>query len=283
MELNIEAIGKQYKRGTWSLRDFTLTLEPGVVGLLGPNGAGKSTLMNIVATLLKPSEGRVLWNGSDDPNALRRDLGYLPQHFGVYPNLSAIEFLQYMAALKGISAKAAKTRIAELLHLVNLEDAARRPIGGYSGGMRQRVGIAQALLNDPKLLIVDEPTVGLDPAERVRFRNLIADLATDRIIILSTHIVSDVEATAHTIALINKGHLLSYNTPDALLATMQGRVWDLTVTRDDLPYFKEQYLVSHMNQRPEGIQLRIVHDEAPASHAQITHPTLEDAFLGYTA
>ncbi|MGF1506736.1 MAG: ABC transporter ATP-binding protein [Anaerolineae bacterium] len=283
MTLNIESIGKQYKRGVWSPQDFTLSLEPGVVGLLGPNGAGKSTLMNIIATLIKPTEGRVVWNGSEDPNAIRRDLGYLPQHFGVYPNLNAVEFLQYMAALKGISPKAAKRRIDELLHLVNLEEAARRPIGSYSGGMRQRVGIAQALLNDPKLLIVDEPTVGLDPAERVRFRNLIADLASDRIIILSTHIVSDVEATATTIALINKGRLLRYDTPDAILATMQGRVWDLTVSRDALPHFKENYLVSHINQRPDGVQLRIVHNEAPASTATIAHPNLEDAFLGYTS
>lgn len=287
MELVIDTIGKRYKkRGEWSLQGISLHLRPGVIGLLGPNGAGKSTLMNIVATLLRPTEGRVLWNGVDtrhDPNALRRELGYLPQQFGVYPNLNAVEFLHYMAALKGLSHRAAKTRIGELLHLVNLTDAAHRSIGSYSGGMRQRVGIAQALLNDPKLLIVDEPTVGLDPGERVRFRNLIADLATDRIIILSTHIVSDVEATATRIALINGGRLLHYNTPDTLLARMQGRVWDLRVAREALPNVKERYLVSHIQQQADGLRVRIVHDEPPFSDAQMAVPTLEDAYLGYTA
>ncbi|HTQ80595.1 MAG TPA: ATP-binding cassette domain-containing protein, partial [Thermoanaerobaculia bacterium] len=177
MRLTIEKASKIYKGGAAALSDFSLDLQPGVLGLLGPNGAGKSTLMRILATVTRPTSGRILWNGEDtvsSPAALRASLGYLPQDFGVYPNLSAVEFLEYLAAVKGVPARVARGRIAELLSLVNLTEAARRPLGGYSGGMRQRVGIAQALLNDPRLLIVDEPTVGLDPEERVRFRNLLS-------------------------------------------------------------------------------------------------------------
>jgi ABC-2 type transport system ATP-binding protein len=177
MQLTVESLSKNYRGNVLALSNVNLTLRPGVLGLLGPNGAGKSTLMRILATITRPSSGRVLWNDSDiakNPNSLRSSLGYLPQDFGVYPNLSAIEFLDYLAAVKGIPAAAARQRINELIALVNLADAARRPLGGYSGGMRQRVGIAQALLNDPQLLIVDEPTAGLDPEERVRFRNLLS-------------------------------------------------------------------------------------------------------------
>ena len=221
MKLEISNIGKRYKGNFWGLQEFSLELGSGVLGLLGPNGAGKSTLMNILATTTKPSAGTVVWNNSNivrKPNDLRAVLGYLPQDFGVYPNLNAVEFLQYMAAIKGLDGKTTKRRIDELLQLVNLTNASKRPLGSYSGGMKQRVGIAQALLNDPQLLIVDEPTVGLDPEERVRFRNLIADLSGERIIILSTtHIVSDVEATATSIAIMNQGRLITHALPEALL------------------------------------------------------------------
>jgi len=283
MKLQIETVSKQYgRKAPFSLQDVTLTLTPGIVGLLGPNGAGKSTLMNIIATLLKPTNGRILWNDQDiqkQPNALRRVLGYLPQDFGVYPNLNAVEFLQYMAALKGLSNQAAKQRIDELLHLLNLETAAYRPIGGYSGGMRQRVGIAQALLNDPQLLIVDEPTVGLDPGERIRFRNLLADLASERIIILSTHIVSDVEATASSIALINQGRLLQHAAPEALLKRVEGRVWDWVIDQNALPQVKQTHLVSQSIRRPDGLHVRVVQEDAPANDARQAVPTLEDAYL----
>ena len=227
MRLEIAAVRKVYRGDVVALAGVTLTLEPGVLGLLGPNGAGKSTLMRILATLAPPTEGRVLWNGADlarDPDALRAVLGYLPQDFGVYPNLTPREFLEYLAAARGLRGAGVRKRIDALLELVNLADASRRPLGGFSGGMRQRVGIAQALLNDPQLLIVDEPTGGLDPEERVRFRNLLSDLAGHRIVILSTHIVSDVEAVATRIALLAHGRLLADAAPEDLLRAAEGRV-----------------------------------------------------------
>src|SRR5574342_1028790 len=225
--LETHNLSKAYN-GVQALKDFNLKLTPGILGLLGPNGAGKSTLLRMLATITTPTAGTILWNGQDvvkDPEALRSVLGYLPQDFGVYPNLSAQEFLEYMAAIKGMSGEKARRKISDLLDLVNLREAARRPLGGYSGGMRQRVGIAQALLNDPQLLIVDEPTVGLDPEERVRFRNLLSDLAGERIIILSTHIVSDVEATATEIVMIDKGRRIEHAAPEKLLQAVAGKVW----------------------------------------------------------
>src|SRR5215210_6195376 len=220
LNLTIAGVDKQYSATTWGLRDFTLDLGPGVLGLLGPNGAGKSTLMRILATITKPTTGSVIWNGTDiarAPDDLRAVLGYLPQDFGVYPHLNAVEFLEYMAAIKGLEAKAARRRIDELLEVVNLTEVRKRPLGGFSGGMKQRVGVAQALLNDPQLLIVDEPTAGLDPEQRAHFRTLLSDLAGERIVILSTHIVSDVEATATDIAIISKGQLIHHATPETLL------------------------------------------------------------------
>ena len=247
MQLTINNLGKEYKRGFWGLKDFSLEIKPGILGLLGPNGAGKSTFMRMLATITKPTDGSIKWNDVDivkSPDTLRDVLGYLPQDFGVYPNLNAVEFLEYMAAIKGLDAATAKKRIDELLQLVNLKDAAKRPLGGYSGGMKQRVGIAQALLNDPQLLIVDEPTVGLDPEERVRFRNLLSDLSGERIVILSTHIVSDVEATATHIALVNKGQLLREASPESLLNELEGKVWEWTIHSDDLPALKQKHIVS---------------------------------------
>ena len=229
LHLNIENVSKRYGGGTWALRNFTLLPGPGVLGLLGPNGAGKTTLMSILATITRATEGRVVWNDTDlatHPDALRSVLGYLPQDFGIYPNLNAVEFLEYLAAVKGLDASASKRRIDELLNLVNLTDVRKRPLGGYSGGMKQRIGIAQALLNDPQLLIVDEPTAGLDPEERVRFRNLLSELSGERIVILSTHIVSDVEATATDIALISQGSLVAHASPEALLQRVEGKVWE---------------------------------------------------------
>jgi ABC-type multidrug transport system ATPase subunit len=282
VKLTIEHLSKQYRRDFWGLRDFCLELGPGVVGLLGPNGAGKSTLMRMLATITKPTEGTISWNDMDiakSPDAIRTILGYLPQDFGVYPNLNAIEFLEYMAAIKGLGARAARRRIDELLLVVNLKDAARRPLGGYSGGMKQRVGIAQALLNDPQLLIVDEPTVGLDPEERVRFRNLLSDLAGQRIVILSTHIVSDVEATATEIVIIHQGRKLQHNVPEKLLKVLDGKVWQWILPSAEIPALKQQHIVSGMVRHSEGVQVRVVCESAPSPSAQPILPSLEDVYL----
>ncbi len=282
MKLIVTDLGKQYRSDLWGLKNFTLEIKPGILGLLGPNGAGKSTFMRMLATITKPTDGRILWNDIDivkSPDTMRAVLGYLPQDFGVYPNLNAMEFLDYMAAIKGLDPVTAKKRIDELLQLVNLKDAAKRPLGGYSGGMKQRVGIAQALLNDPQLLIVDEPTVGLDPEERVRFRNLLSDLSGERIVILSTHIVSDVEATATHIALVNKGQLLCESTPEDLLKELEGKVWEWTVSSDDLPALKQKHIVSGTIRRSDGVQVRVVSASQPQASAGRVSPNLEDAYL----
>jgi len=282
MKLSISQLGKQYRRDFWGLRDMTLELEPGVIGLLGPNGAGKSTLMRMLATITRPTEGTVHWNDTDilkSPDTLRAVLGYLPQDFGIYPHLTGQEFLEYMAAIKGMDANTARRRIEELLVVVNLVDAAKRRLGGYSGGMKQRIGIAQALLNDPQLLIVDEPTVGLDPAERVRFRNLLSDLAGERIIILSTHIVSDVEATASEIVIINKGRQIQRATPEKLLALLDGWVWQWVIPEVQLTGLKQTHIVGGTVRHGGGIQVRIVSETAPAAEAQPVEPNLEDVYL----
>jgi ABC-type multidrug transport system ATPase subunit len=286
MKLSIEGAGKTYRGGVRGLDDFTLELAPGVLGLLGPNGAGKSTLIRILATITRPTDGRVLWNGTDitkSPDTVRNVLGYLPQDFGVYPNLTAQEFLEYVAAAKGVGARAAARRIDELLQLVNLSDVRKRPLGGFSGGMRQRVGIAQALLNDPELLIVDEPTAGLDPEERVRFRNLLSELSGARIVILSTHIVSDVEATATRIALIAGGRLVACAMPEELLRSVEGKVWEWVVPSDELPALKQRHRISGTLRRSDGVRVRVVHQEKPAPSAQAATPTLEDAYLLHIA
>lgn len=281
MKLAIEQVSKSYDRRGWALTDFSLEIRPGVLGLLGPNGAGKTTLMSILATITRTTKGRVRWNGvelANNPDAIRSVLGYLPQDFGVYPNLNAVEFLEYLAAVKGLDAGSAKKRIDELLVLVNLADVRKRPLGGFSGGMRQRVGIAQALLNDPQLLIVDEPTAGLDPEERVRFRNLLSELSGERIVILSTHIVSDVEATATDIALISQGKLVAHDTPEELLRRVEGKVWELVVPSSELNNLKQSHLVSNTIRRSDGVHARVLGVHG-LNGAQPVAPTLEDAYL----
>jgi ABC-2 type transport system ATP-binding protein len=281
LKLVIDKVSKRYRGGNWALKEFSLELEPGVLGLLGPNGAGKTTLMSILATITRATEGRVTWNGTDvasNPDGLRAVLGYLPQDFGIYPNLNAVEFLEYLAAVKGLDAATSRRRIDELLKLVNLADVRKRPLGGYSGGMKQRVGIAQALLNDPQLLIVDEPTAGLDPEERVRFRNLLSDLSGERIVILSTHIVSDVEATATDIALIAQGTLVTHASPEELLRQVEGKVWEWVLPSTELNAAKQKYLISNTVRRSDGVHARVLAD-APPSGAQPVTPNLEDAYL----
>jgi ABC-type multidrug transport system ATPase subunit len=228
--LTLENVSKRYRGGNYGVRDVSLTLTGGVVGLLGPNGAGKTTLMQMIATITRPTAGRIVFRGHDlarNPDAIRRTLGYLPQDFGVYDNLTALEFLGYIAALKGVRDRA---RLMAMLELVNLHHVANRVVGGFSGGMRQRLGIAQALINDPDLLIVDEPTAGLDPEERVRFRNVLAEIGFKKLVILSTHIVSDIESIATQIAIMREGSLIKLATPqelsprleDAYLEIMRG-------------------------------------------------------------
>jgi len=281
LKLVIDKVSKRYRGGNWALKGFSLELGPGVLGLLGPNGAGKTTLMSILATITRATEGKVTWNGTDvatNPDGLRAVLGFLPQDFGVYPNLNAVEFLEYLAAVKGLDGASARRRIDELLNLVNLTDVRKRPLGGYSGGMKQRVGIAQALLNDPQLLIVDEPTAGLDPEERVRFRNLLSDLSGERIVILSTHIVSDVEATATDIALIAQGTLVAHASPEELLRQVEGKVWEWVLPSADLNAAKQKYLISNTARRSDGVHARVLAD-TPPSGAQPVTPNLEDAYL----
>ena len=282
MELSIEGVSKRYRGGVWGLRDFSLWLKPGILGLVGPNGAGKSTLMRILATVTRPTEGRVTWNGTDvvaAPDGLRSVLGYLPQDFGIYPHLNAVEFLEYLAALKGVDGRAVRRRIDELLHAFGLAEVRKQPLGRFSGGMRQRVGIAQALLNDPQLLIVDEPTSGLDPEERVSFRSLLADLAGERIVILSTHIVSDVEAAATQVAILDKGRLVWHSSPEELLRSVEGRVWELVVSSSELTAIRERHAVSNAVRRADGVHLRVIAGSEPEPGAKPLSPTLEDAYL----
>ena len=280
-QLSLDSVSYRYPGGHAAVSDLSLNLGPGILGLLGPNGAGKSTLMRILATLARPTAGKVTWNGADiaaEPNALRVALGYLPQDFGVYSALSAREFLAFLAAVKGLSGAAARERVETCLSLVGLSEAADRRLGEFSGGMRQRVGIAQALLNDPALLIVDEPTVGLDPEERMRFRHLLTDLAGQRLVILSTHIVSDVEASATALAVMSSGSLRFHGTPEQLLAQAEGHVWEWTLAPERLAQVREKFVVCASLRRPDGIRVRVIGNESPHADAQAVAPGLEDAY-----
>jgi ABC-type multidrug transport system ATPase subunit len=286
MDLVVERVSKRYPGPVWGLRDLNLQVEPGILGLVGPNGAGKTTLMRILATVNRPTSGRVTWNGVDitrSPDGLRAVLGYLPQDLCLYPNLSAVEFLEYLAALKGLDSRAARRRIDELVQLFGLAEVRRRPLGTLSGGMRQRVGIAQALLNDPRLLIVDEPTAGLDPAERVRFRSLLADLAGERIVILSTHIVADVESVATEMAILHHGRLLGHCSPETLLRSVEGRVWEWVIPSDELAVIRAQYTVTGAVRRSDGIHVRVVSPADQVHGARPLAPSLEDAYLCWIA
>lgn len=277
--LHLESVSKKYRTGNYGVRDLSLHVGAGVLGLLGPNGAGKSTLMQIIATVTQPTEGRITFDGIDilaNPDALRRRLGYLPQDFGVYPNLTALEFLSYFAALKGVRDR---RKLLDMLEMVNLHHVADRAVGGFSGGMKQRLGIAQALINDPALVIVDEPTAGLDPEERVRFRNILADLGAHRLVILSTHIVSDVESIATDIAIMREGQLLALQKPEDLMRTAIGSVWELVVPSAEFEAMRGRFQVSGAVRRPDGVHARLVAAARPTPDAVPAEPTLEDAFL----
>jgi len=277
--LQIESVSKRWRGGKLAVGDFSLDAPAGVLGLLGPNGAGKTTLMQMVATLTRPTSGRILFQGRDvvrEPEAVRARLGYLPQDFGVYENLTAFEFLDYVARLKGVRSRA---RIEGLLESVNLHAVAHRALGGFSGGMRQRLGIAQALLADPELLIVDEPTAGLDPEERVRFRNLLTEMGQGRLVILSTHIVSDIESIATHVAVIREGRLVTFGTAEELLRAAAGTAWEATLPSEELAACRARLTISSAVRRPDGVRVRLVAAAPPLPGARPVEPTLEDAYL----
>ncbi|OKS84830.1 ABC transporter ATP-binding protein [Mucilaginibacter polytrichastri] len=286
MSLVIKNLTKQYNKEKTGLSDYSITIEKGILGLLGPNGAGKSTLMKIIATISKPTRGTLFLDGQDivnNPDYIRRIMGYLPQDFGVYPNLNAYEFLEYIAALKGVGGAGLRKRIDMLLEGVNLTADAKRPIGSYSGGMKQRIGIAQALLNDPKVLIFDEPTVGLDPEERVRFRQLISDLADDCIIILSSHIVSDIETIADEVAIMKNGMLLDKAIQPEIIGHVDGKVFETMLENSDLHAFKAKHLIINTTRQKEKTKVRYI-TKTPESETASTpvSATLEDAYLFLT-
>lgn len=284
MALVIENLSKKYSKEKFGLQDYSITIEKGILGLLGPNGAGKSTLMKIIATISQPSSGSLILDGHDllkEPNYIRKVLGYLPQDFGVYPNLNAYEFLEYIAAMKGVGGPSLKARIEMLLEGVNLIEVAKRPIGTYSGGMKQRIGIAQTLLNDPKVLIFDEPTVGLDPEERVRFRNLISDLAHDCIIILSSHIVSDIETIADEVAIMKGGLLITKGSQQDVIKQVEGKVFETLIENSLLNEFKRTNLVVNAIRQKDKTRVRYISD-APVAESTSYQASLEDAYLFLT-
>lgn len=284
MLLELNGLSKKYAKNTYGLKDFSLRMENGVLGLLGPNGAGKSTLLKMIATISCPTDGTIVLNKNNvlsDPNYMRKQLGFLPQYFGVYPNLNAYEFLSYIAAMKGIGGKDLKARITHLLTQVNLLSEAHKPIGNYSGGMKQRIGIAQALLNNPKVLIFDEPTVGLDPVERIHFRNLISELSQHCIIILSSHIVSDIDTIADQVAIMKKGSLLARDSQENLIKQVESKVFQTTIQTEELEAFKREHIIVDLKRNHTDVTIRFISDtQRPYFKAQ--KATLEDAYLYFT-
>ncbi|MDO4324163.1 MAG: ABC transporter ATP-binding protein [Lachnospiraceae bacterium] len=284
MELRMEHLKKQFQ-DTVAVADVTYTLHSGVYGLLGANGAGKTTLMRMICTLLQPTQGRITFGGKDIfemGGTYRRILGYLPQNFGYYPDFTVQDYLMYIASIKGIRPAVAKKRVKELLAQVGMEEMKGRKMKRCSGGMRRRVGIAQAMLNDPAILVLDEPTAGLDPNERIRFRNLIAELAADRLVLLSTHIVSDVEYIANEILLMQDGKIAHSGTVSELADAVTERAWSCLVPQSMVASMERQYQISNMKTVQGGVELRILSGEQPCSSAVLEPLTLEDIFLCYT-
>ncbi len=281
MEIQFDSIAKYYK-GKYALKDFSATLGEGVFGLLGENGAGKTTLISILVGILRADGGTVRADGRDvgaQGRAFLADLGYMPQYPVFYRDFTVGDFLLYMGALKSLSPALARSRAAELLDTVNLSDARDKKIGALSGGMRQRLGIAQAMLSDPKVLVLDEPTAGLDPGERIRFRNLISRFAPGRTILLATHIVPDVECIATEILLLRRGKLLMQGAPSALEQSIAGKVWEVTADLEQSRRLAERCCIGNMKQDGALFSLRIVSDECPCAGARPARPNLEDVFL----
>ena len=286
MNLKISNLTKTYRKGKCAIDDLSLELNNGMFGLLGPNGAGKTTLMKMLSTLLEPTSGAIHYDGlklGKDNQEIRCLLGYLPQDYGFYASLTARESLNYFATLHGNITRANWIKhIDEVLEQVNLRDVASQRVGGFSGGMRQRLGIAQALLNDPKLLIVDEPTAGLDPSERVRFRNLLGQLSGDRIVILSTHIVDDISSSCNDMALIDKGQIRYRGEPADFIAQAKGAVWSTTVTLEQVADIEKNFSIIGSVRHIDGVSLRVLGDRetvAGLPHAKMLDPTLEHAYI----
>ena len=283
MELKITDLSKKFGDFT-AVDNLNVTMTMGVYGLLGVNGAGKTTLMRMLCTLLKPTSGTIYCDGNDIFNMdgeYRKLLGYLPQEFGFYPEFTIKDYLLYIASLKGIRPIVAKKRVKELVTKVGLQKAVNKKMKNLSGGMKRRVGIAQAMLNDPKILILDEPTAGLDPNERIRFRNLISELAEDRLVLLSTHIVSDIEYIANEIWLMKDGKIMHQGTSEEVINSMPEKVWECYVEKNKVSDFVNKYKISNMKSEANGVMLRIISLEKPFVNAKCADPSLEDVFLYY--
>ncbi len=286
MHITISQLSKRYNSGKLALKNIDLEIPKGLFGLLGPNGAGKTTLMRILVTLLKPTSGQVKVNDLDirkNRKEIRRQIGYLPQDFSVFAKLTVWEFMDYSACLNGILSKnQRRDRIDLLLETVGLFEARDRLTGKLSGGMKRRLGVAQTLIGDPPLLVVDEPTVGLDPEERIRFRNLLSDLSTqDRIILLSTHIVGDISSTCENIALMDLGRIIFHGPPAELVDSARGKVWTISTGYEDLDSWKERFPVISTVPSENGYELRIVAENPDAPEAKPAEPNLEDAYIHY--
>jgi ABC-2 type transport system ATP-binding protein len=277
--LNIEAVSKQYRSGTLAIDNVSFNCSTGIVGLLGPNGAGKTTLMQMIVTLTRPTSGRILFQGRDisrEPDFVRARVGFLPQDFGIYENVTAFEFISYLGGLKGIRSR---HKVMEMLEAVNLHAMAHTPVKTFSGGMKQRLGIAQALVNEPELLIVDEPTSGLDPEERMRFRTLLTTLGRNSLVIFSTHIVSDLAAVAGRIVVLQKGKLLTIGTPEEILSSASGQVWKTVMNSSEFEIQRPTLRISSAIQKTDGVHVRFVGSVGASIGAAPVEPELEDAYL----